>query len=73
MITTDIIRIASAGGGLHIDCTDQIVTDLVRIANAASVGGGYIFLENTAKLLVEEKVRIASAGKGHVIFEDVIQ
>lgn len=73
MNTTDIIRVASAGGGLHIDCTNRLVADLVRIANAASVGGGYIYLENTTRLLVEDKVRIASAGKGHVVFMDVIR
>lgn len=68
MIVSDLVRIAAAGGGLRIDCNNKVVADLVRIANAASMGGGYLILENTEKMIVSDIVRIAAAGKGHVIF-----
>ena len=68
MFVSDLVRIAAAGGGLRIDCKNKVVADLVRIANAASMGGGYLILENSDSIIVSDKVRIAVAGKGHVIF-----
>lgn len=70
MVVSDLVRIAAAGGGLRIDCSKKVVADLVRIANAASMGGGYLILENTEKMIVSDKIRIAVAGNGHVIFND---
>ena len=72
MLTTDFVRIAAAGGGLRIDCSKHLVPDIVRIASAASLGGGYIYLENAVRLSTTDKVRIASAGKGYVIFNDLV-
>lgn len=71
MLTSDLIRIAAAGGGLHIDCTKHLTSDLVRIASAASMGGGCIYLENSSRILTSEKIRIAAASKGHVVFNDL--
>lgn len=71
MQTSDLVRIAAAGGGLRIDCSKHLVSDLIRIASAAHMGGGYIFMENAGRLMVFDKVRIASASKGHVIFNDL--
>ena len=68
MVVSDLVRIAAAGGGLRIDCSNIVVADLVMIANATSMGGGYLILENTERLIVSDIVRIAVAGKGHVIF-----
>lgn len=68
---SDLVRIAAAGGGFRIDCTKHFVSDIERIASAASMGGGFIILENTESMLVNDKVRIASAGKGHVIFNTI--
>lgn len=72
MLTTDLVRIAAAGGGLRIDCSKHLASDIVRIASAASMGGGYIYLENSVRLSTIDKVRIAAASKGHVIFNDVV-
>lgn len=72
MLTSDLVRIAAAGGGLHIDCSKHLTSDLVRIAAAASTGGGLIFLENSSRLMTLDKVRIAAASKGHVIFNDLV-
>ncbi|MBO7415551.1 MAG: hypothetical protein J6U22_03145 [Bacteroidaceae bacterium] len=69
MLTSDLIRIAAAGGGFYIDCSKHLVSDLIRIASAASIGGGFIYMENSSRLLTSDKIRIAAAGKGHVIFK----
>lgn len=71
MLTTDLIRIAAAGGGLHVDCKKHLLSDLIRIVSAASIGGGLVFLENSSRLLTYDKIRIAEASKGHVIFNDL--
>ncbi len=71
MVVSDLVRIAAAGGGLRIDCSNKMVADLVRLADAASMGGGYLILENTERMMVSDKIRIAVAGKGHVIFNDI--
>ncbi|MDU2114676.1 MAG: hypothetical protein E7E95_09785 [Prevotella bivia] len=57
---------------MRIDCSNKLVSDLVRIAVAAKNGHGFIFLENTNRLLVSDKIRIAKAGEGHIIFNDII-
>lgn len=71
MTITDLVRIASAGGGFNIDCSNYSVLDIVRIAAAANTGGGLIFLNNTSKFTIIDKVRISAASKGHVIFNDM--
>ena len=71
MITSDIIRLAQVGGGQRIDCSNKLVSDLIHIALAAK-GHSYLFLENTHKLLLSDKLRIASAGGGYVIFNDIV-
>ncbi len=72
MLTSELVRIAAAGGGLRIDCSKHLVSDIVRIASAASKGGGYIYLENAGRLTTIDKVRIASASEGHVVFNDLV-
>ena len=71
MLTTDLVRIAAAGGGLRIDCSKHLTSDIIRIVSAASIGGGLVFLEKTSRLMQFDKVRIAAASKGHVIFNDL--
>ena len=72
MLTADLVRIAAAGGGLRLDCSKHLISDIVRIVSAASMGGGFIYLENAVRLTTIDKVRIAAASKGHVIFNDLI-
>ena len=72
MVTSDIIRLANAGAGMRIDCSNKLVSDLVHIAVAAKNGHGFIFLENTNRLLVSDKIRIAKAGEGYIIFNDIV-
>ena len=72
MLTSDLIRIAVAGGGLRIDCAKHLVPDIIRIVTAAGRDGGLIILENTINIQTSDKIRIAAAGKGHVLFNDTV-
>ena len=49
-----------------------MVSDIIRIAAAASNKHANIILENTSRLLASDAVRIAAAGQGCVIFNDLI-
>lgn len=71
MMVSDFLRIAAAGGGLRLDCSKYMVSDIVRIAAAASQHKAAIILENCSRLMVSDAVRIAAAGKGSVIFNDL--
>lgn len=67
-LTSDLIRIANAGGGMVIDARGMLAADLVRIANAsASRGTGIIKIKNSGSCLTNDLIRIANAGKGNVI------
>lgn len=70
MLTSELIRIAAAGGGLRIDCSKRLTSDLIRIAASASSGGVLVILENTAHMLNSDKISIAAAGKGAILFND---
>lgn len=72
MLQNEIKKLAEAGAGMRIDCSNKLVQDLVSIAQAAKKGHGLIFLENTDKLLLNDKIRIANAGQGYIIFNDII-
>lgn len=72
IMISDLVRIASAGGGLRINCRGRMVSDLVRIAAAASNKRSIIILENTEHIMVSDKIRIAAAGNGCVFFNDVV-
>lgn len=70
--TNDLVRIASAGGGMAIDAGMRQTNDLVRIASAASNHPGTrIFLGGLSMRDTNDLVRIASAGKGAVVFQDI--
>lgn len=72
MLTNDIIRILIAGASAHIDCKKHTVSDLLMIANVAKVYKRRVFYENSEKLLVSDKLRIALVGKDYVEFCDFI-
>lgn len=72
MLTNDIIRILIAGASVHIDCKKHTVSDLLMIANVAKVYKRRVFYENSEKLLVSDKLRIALVGKDYVEFCDFI-
>jgi DNA replication protein len=66
----DLIRIAAAGGGMRIQAGAFSLEDLIRIATAASKNGARIVVVGGAHLPTEALVRIGSAGRGSVLFED---
>lgn len=72
IMISDLVRIAAAGGGLHINCEGKSVSDLIRIAAAGSVKRSMIVLENTNHIVISDKIRIAAAGQGCVFFNDMV-
>lgn len=72
MLTSDVIRILMAGASVHIDCKKHTVSDLLMMANVAKVYKRRIFFENSEKLLVSDRLRIALVGKDYVEFCDFV-
>ena len=72
MLTSDIIRILMMGASVHIDCKKHTVSDLLIMANVAKVNKRRVFYENSEKLLVSDKLRIALVGKDYVEFCDFV-
>jgi DNA replication protein len=66
----ELIRIASAGGGLRFDAAGRLTEELIRIASASKSGGGQLILIGMSGRLTDELIRIGAAGRGHVVFED---
>lgn len=72
MITSDILRLIAAGGGIKVNCKKHITSDIVRMAAAAKTGGGILILQDCENIITSDKVRIAAAGGGHVIFDLIV-
>ena len=67
--TNELVRIASAGGGLRFNGGGRVTDELVRIASATASGGGHLYLTGMSGRTTDEFVRIASAGQGRVTIE----
>ncbi len=65
-MTSELIKIAAAGGGLIIDADKRMTLELVKIAAAAN---NKIIIKNINNRMTSELVKIAAAGKGNVIFD----
>jgi hypothetical protein len=70
MPTDDLIQIANAGGGFRLDATHRYPDELVQIASAAKNGGATVIFYGMSRCYTHDLIRIATAGKGAVIFED---
>ena len=70
MPVDDLIRIAHAGGGLRLDATHRYPDELMQIATAAKTGGATVIFYGMSPYYTDDLIRIATAGKGAVIFED---
>ena len=70
MKTTDeLIKIATAGGGFVLEAGRRTTEELVRIASAARHSGATVIFKNMAVRKTNDLAKIASAGKGRIIFE----
>jgi len=69
-MTEDLIKIAGAGGGFHLNASTRMTNDLVRIAAAASTSGAKLVFSGMSTRMTDDLARIASAGKGNVVFGD---
>jgi len=68
--STDLIRIAAAGGGYKLDASARPTADLVRIAAAASQSGASIYFSGMSNRSTADLIRIGAASKGCVVMED---
>jgi len=66
----DLVRIAQAGGGFRLDATHRYPDELMQIATAAKTGGATVIFYGMSTYYTDDLIRIATAGKGSVIFED---
>lgn len=66
--TTDLVRIAAAGGGMNLSGSKS-TTDIIRICKAASNNGASITIINADSKSTTDLVRIANAGQGCVTFD----
>ena len=67
----DLVRIAAAGGGMHVAARMR-TDDLARIASAAAASsnrGARIIVTGRSAKSTDDLVRIAAAGKGCVVFD----
>ena len=67
--TNELVELAKAGGGFVLDVGRRNTDELVRIAAAARKSGSTIIFRNMAVRKNESLIKIAEAGKRHVIFE----
>jgi len=66
--TTDLVQIASYGGGMIVSATKS-TADLVQIASYAAVKGSHVIIRGANQKPTADLVQIASFGKGAVIFD----
>ena len=64
--TMDLKRVASAGGGLILDCTKYSALDIKAIAGVAK---GPLILKHVNDLSAMDMKSITAAGNGQVIFD----
>ncbi len=67
--TTELVAIASNGGGLALDASQHSVQELTAIASNMQAGAQLI-LRNTGQLSISEMTTIAANGHQTVLFAD---
>ena len=68
--TGDLIRIMRAGAGFRLDARVRAVGELIQFAAATKSGGGRLVLSGMSIYNTDDLMRIATAGAGHVTFEE---
>ena len=69
LLPSQIEKIIALGGGVAIDASKYLPSQLERFAAFASQSGATLILYNCGKLLPSILERIAAFGKGRVIFK----
>ena len=69
LLPSQIERIISLGGGVTIDASTYLTSQLERFAAFASQSGATVILSNCENILPSALERIAAFGKGRVIFK----
>jgi len=68
IVKHDLVRIASAGGGIAFDAGGRTLDELLRIAAGAAKGRAQVIMRGIAERTTDELERIGAAGKGRVLF-----
>ena len=68
LLPSSIERILAFGGGVSIDASNYLPSNLERFAAFASNSGATLIIRNSNRLLPSTMERIAAFGKGKVIF-----
>ena len=68
--TEQLVRIVSAGGGFRLDTSGRQPEELVRIAAVARTSKATVIFAGMGMRSIDDLMKIGSAGKGCVIFED---
>ena len=69
-LTSDLIKIAAAGGGFRLNAAAHLTSDLIKIAAAAKSGGASVTFAGMSARLTSDLIKIGAAGVGAVCFED---
>lgn len=69
-LTSDLIKIAAAGGGFRLDAADRLTSDLIKIAAAAKSGGASVIFVGMSARLTSDLIKVGVAGGGVVSFEE---
>lgn len=65
----ELLKIAQAGGGFKLDASRCTTDDVVKLAEVIGRCGAELRISKIYSKSTDDLVKIASAGKGHVIFE----
>ena len=67
--TTELIKIASAGGGFKLWAASRPTEDLINIAAAAAYGQAQVTICGMGSRPTDDLISIAFAGRGFIKFE----
>ncbi len=66
----NLVVSSSAGAGFRLDARARAMDELILIAAASKTGGGRLVLAGMSIYDTDDLMRIATAGAGHVTFEE---
>jgi alcohol dehydrogenase YqhD (iron-dependent ADH family) len=70
LMSSQIEAILAAGGGVTVDGSKFMATQLQAMAAAARQGGAQLVIRPVGLLMSSQLETIAASGRGHVRFED---
>lgn len=68
-ITSEIIKIITAGGNVIVDCSDKIENDLIEIVSTATNCNKKVILKNAESKTTDTLIKVISCGGDNVFVE----